>query len=233
MINMSSGEKKKLVLFDVDHTLLVCVNAHWTAYTEAFKKVYDVKLPTDFPPWHGYTDLQIIYSLMDMLKLPIDESKAQKIMQVMVEVFLKQDLSDSRLLVGVEDILVELKTHKNIIIGLVTGNIEAIAYAKLKHLKIDEYFVLGGFGNISAIRSDLVKDAIRKAEEKFGKIDKKDVFVIGDTIGDIAAARGAGTKVISVCTGDQTMEILNSKNPDYLFKNLSDTKKVLEVIKNE
>ena len=229
---MSSVNKNKLVLFDVDHTLMVDNDAHWIAYMDAFKKVYDVKLPKEFPPWHGYTDLQIIYSLMDMYKLPRDESKALEIVHAIVESFLMQNLSGSKLLVGVEEVLIELKNHHDVIIGLVTGNIEAVAYAKLRHLRIDEYFILGGFGGTSAIRYELVLDAMKKAEDRFGKIDKSNVFVVGDTSGDIAAARGAGSKVVSVCTGFESMEILKSKNPDYILEDLSDTKKFIEVRQN-
>lgn len=229
---MSSVNNKKLVLFDVDHTLMIDNGAHWNAYKDAFKKVYDIILPDDFPSWYGYTDLQIIYSLMDMYKLPRDESKALEIMQEMVESFLKQDLSGSKLLVGVQDVLIELKNHDDVIIGLVTGNIEAIACAKLKHLRIDEYFALGGFGGVSAIRHELVLEAIKKAEEKFGKIDKRDVFVVGDTTMDIAAARNSGTRIISVCTGHEPIDLLKSRNPDYIFKDLSNIKRFIEVIQH-
>ena len=231
LFNMEKDKRKKLVLFDIDNTLLVGNRAHWTAYQNAFKKVFDVILPEDFPPWSGYTELKIIYSLMDMYHIERDEEKANEIVGVMIDEFLKQDQTGTRILPGVERLLYELKDDEDMIIGLVTGNIEDIAYSKLKHLKIDEYFVLGGFGEISEIRSDLVHDAIRKAEGRFGKIDKKDVFIIGDTIHDIRAAKEAGVKVIAVATGHQNLSELKGYDPDFLFESLDD-EKVLEVIKH-
>lgn len=227
---MSKDDKKILVLFDVDHTLLTAGDFHWRAYELAFLKVFNVKIPDNFPPWYGYTDLQIIYSLMELYHIMRDERKAHEIIMIMVEEFAKMDLTGSKLLGGVEELLRGLQDYDNIILGLVTGNIEDIAYAKLRHLRIDEYFILGGFGGISEIRSELVKDAIRKAEQQFGKIDKKDVFVIGDTTGDIKAARGAGVNVISVCTGDESSELLKSFGPDFIFSDLKDTKRLIEII---
>jgi len=231
-----SGEGKRLgktlVLFDVDHTLLSSSSAHWMAYKMAFKKVYDIELPQDFPSWQGYTDLQIIYSFMKEYELGRDELKAQEIIRVMVEEFMRQDLSKSYLLSGVEELLSELKKDDDIIIGLVTGNVEDIAYAKLKHLRIEEYFVLGGFGGISDVRADLVHDAIRKAEHNYGKIDKRNIFIVGDTHNDIKAARDASVRVIAVATGHVSIDELKRHNPDYLFNNLTDTKKIIDVIKN-
>ena len=223
---------KKLVLFDVDYTLLNSTAAHWIAYKMAFRKVYSVELPQDFPHWDGYTDLQIIYAFMKEYRLGRDELKAREIIRVMVEEFMKQDLSKSYLLSGVEELLSELKKDNDVIIGLVTGNIEDIAYAKLKHLRIEEYFVLGGFGETSDVRADLVYDAIRKAEKDYGKIDKRNIFIVGDTHNDIKAARDAGVKVIAVATGYADIKELKKHDPDYLFNDLTDTKKVIDVIQN-
>jgi phosphoglycolate phosphatase-like HAD superfamily hydrolase len=152
-------------------------------------------------------------------------------MKVMISEFEKEDLSCACLMPGVPKILEKVK-DTDAIIGLVTGNLEEIAYTKLRHFKIHEFFILGGFGHISPIRSDLVEYAIKKAEEKFGKIKKSNVFIIGDTPHDIKAAKDAGVKVIATATGSYSYKEIKEKNPDYIFKNLEDTEKVIEVIQH-
>ncbi|MCK5282813.1 MAG: HAD family hydrolase [Nanoarchaeota archaeon] len=224
---------KKLVLFDVDHTLLDAGNSHKDAFVKAFKEV--LNLDFDYSGWKfgGFTDLQIIHELMDRNNIERDPRKISRIIEVMVDEFKRENLEHAYLLEGAIEILKKLKTEKDVIIGLVTGNIEEIAYTKLKHLNIDEYFVLGGFGHKSTIRSELIRMAIYEAEKKIGKIEESDVFIIGDTINDIKAARDAGVKVIAVATGMFGFEELNEKNPDYLFTDLKNTDKVIDVIKNE
>ena len=224
---------KKLVLFDIDHTLLDVGDTHKAAFAHAFKRVLGLDL--DYSTWkvHGYTDLQIIEEFMDKFGIEKDSEKIREIIKVMIDYFERQDISHSFLLDGALELVTELKKNDEVILGLVTGNIEEIAYIKLKHLDMDEYFVLGGFGHISIVRRDLVIDAIEKAEEKFGPILKLDVTIIGDTIHDITAAKDAGVKVIAVSTGAYSNDELNEKNPDYLFDNLKDTKKIKEIIEGK
>jgi phosphoglycolate phosphatase-like HAD superfamily hydrolase len=159
---------KKLVLFDIDHTLLDIGDTHKKAFAHAFKEVLRVEI--DHSRWsvHGYTDLQIIHELMDKHGYEKDPGKIAKIIEVMIDHFSQQDLAHSFLLEGAEELLNELKGKKDVVLGLVTGNIEEIGYTKLKHLGIDEYFVLGGFGDISVVRADLVDFALQKACEEFG-----------------------------------------------------------------
>lgn len=225
-------KKKKLALFDIDHTLLEIGDSHKKAFAFAFKEVLNIDI--DYSNWtlHGYTDLQIIHEFMDKNNIKKDPDKIEKIIAAMIKKFEKENLDHSILLEGVPDILRKLNSNKDVIIGLVTGNIEQIAYTKLKHLKIDEYFILGGFGDSSAIRSDLVETAIKQAGKKFGKINKSNVFIIGDTIHDIKAAKDAGVKVIAVATGTFSFDKLKGKKPDYIFHDLKDTEKIVGVIQN-
>jgi phosphoglycolate phosphatase len=223
---------KKLILFDVDHTLMDVGDSHKKVFASAFKKVLNVYV--DYKNWefHGVSDLFIIQEIMDRNGIKKDPKKIQKIIEVMIKDFERENLGHAVLLSGVNEILNKLGKDKQMIIGLVTGNLEKIAYMKLKHFKIEEFFILGGFGDISTIRSDLVKFAVKKAEFFHGKIDKKDVFIIGDTIHDIKAAKDAGVKVIAVATGAYPKEQLSKLKPDYLVDNLKDTEKIIDVIKN-
>ena len=103
----------------------------------------------------------------------------------------------------------------------------------MKHFRIDEYFILGGFGELSVTRSDLIKYAIKKAEKLFGKIEKSKVFIIGDKIHDIKAAKDSGATIIAIATGTTSYDELREKSPDYLLKDLGDTEKIISIIIRE
>ncbi|MGV8141777.1 MAG: HAD family hydrolase [Candidatus Woesearchaeota archaeon] len=229
-----ASDDKRLVLFDIDGTLVRKGKAHRQAFMKAFKEVLNLDLQSDDfgDRYQGFTDTGIIYDLMKRNEIKIDADTVKEIITVMIREFEKSDHSGMILIDGVENTLKELSRHNDIIIGLVTGNLESIAYGKLKHFNIREYFLLGGFGHISDVRSELITDAINQTEKKFGSIDKSRVFIIGDTHRDILAAKEAGVRVIAVATGHMSSEDLKQYNPDYLFEDLKDTKRVLEVIQH-
>jgi len=219
----------KLVLFDVDHTLMDIGKAHKETFGEAFEEVLGYPIHIREWKYSGYTDLEIIHTYLDEKGIEKDPDTIAKIIKVMIRNFMNKDLKDSFLLDGVPSILNELK-DKDVVIGLVTGNLEEIAYTKLKHFNIDEYFIVGGFGDASIVRADLVDIAIEKTEKQFGKVSRDNVYIIGDTIYDIKAARGAGVKVIAIATGTNSVEELTEKNPDFLFEDMKDINKVINVI---
>jgi len=222
---------KKLVLFDVDHTLMIAGKSHKEAFVMAIKEVagLDLKFPVGMS---GMTDLQIIHNLLTDNNIETEENTDKKIINVMIDYFQQADLSDAILLPGVPALLKRMQEHEDIVVGLVTGNIEEIAYTKLKHFGIKEFFLVGGFGHTSVIRSELIYDAIAHAERKIGTIKKNNVFIIGDTPHDIKAAKETGVKVIAVATGSHDVAALKKDSPNYVFNNLQDTDKIIDVILN-
>lgn len=234
MIDDQNSDKEfKLVLFDIDGTITKGNSGHWNAFAKALKEVADIEIDKeDWSRYMGYTDTGILYDQLKRHGVDITDHLMQRLFDAMSRHFLKEDLSDMRLIDGVEDLLKEFDRHDDIIVGLVTGNLEIIAFTKMKHFHIREYFVLGGFGHISEVRSELVNEAIRQAEVKFGKIARRNVFIIGDTPRDIQAAKDAGVKVIAVATGKHTIEENKKFFPDYAFDDLKNTKRVLEVIQH-
>ena len=224
---------KKLVLFDIDGTLMYVGDSHKKSFVFALKKILNIDYnKDDLKKFSGYTDLQIIHEIMDNHGIEKDPEKIAGIINAMIDEFGKANLGHSVLLGGIPELLDSLSQKKDIILGLVTGNVEEIAYTKLSHFKIKDYFALGGFGNISPIRADLVEAAVKQAE-KDEKIEKSNVFIIGDTIHDIAAAKKARVKVIATATGPYSYEQLEEESPNYLFHDLEDTEKIVNVICNE
>jgi phosphoglycolate phosphatase-like HAD superfamily hydrolase len=128
---------------------------------------------------------------------------------------------------GVNDLL-ELLANNGTLLGLVTGNLEPIAWGKLKSIHIDHYFKLGGFGSDNMNRTELVKTAVKKAQDDFNF--NGTVFVIGDTPRDIKAGFEANAKTIAVATGTYSKEELEEYGADFVFDDLRNGKNILNVI---
>jgi len=224
----------KLALFDIDKTLISSNKVHEAAFSEAFKAVYGVDTNINTISHPGMTDKQIIIEVLEKSGLERDfiVSKLDECTKVMVDYF-KKNISSGEIFLyeGVKDLL-ELLSRKNILMGLVTGNLEDIARGKLKIAGVNDYFKIGGFGSDGIDRTDLVKLAIKKAEENIGPVNNDNVFLFGDTPRDIEAAQGAGVKTIGVATGIYSEEQLKDAGADFVLENLRDAEKVLEIILN-
>ena len=109
-------------------------------------------------------------------------------------------------------------SSKDFLLGLITGNLEGIARAKLGKVNLFNYFRLGGFGNESDKREELVKSAINKAVSKFNFNLGNPVFIIGDTPNDIIAGKKSGAKTIGITTGVYDKESLLEAKPDFVIE---------------
>ena len=96
-----------------------------------------------------------------------------------------------------------------------------------------DFFKVGAFGSDSEIRSELVEKAIKDVEEKLKiRFDKNDVFIVGDTPLDIECGKNAGVKTIAVATGPYKINELEKYNPDYLFKNFSNSTSIIKAVEH-
>ncbi|MEN4005831.1 MAG: HAD family hydrolase [Methanobacteriaceae archaeon] len=220
----------KLVLFDVDRTLIERSQCHHDAFSYAFKKVYGVYVDIRIINYGGMTDPAVVIEVLKKtgLKEDIVCSRLPECMDTIVDYFLKNLKRDKiPILAGVNDLLESL-TNNGILLGLVTGNLEPIAWGKLESIHIDYYFKFGAFGSDNINRTELVKTAIKKAHDNYN-FDGT-TFVIGDTPRDIKAGFEAGAKTIAVATGTYSMDELKEQHPDFLFDDLRNVNSVLNLI---
>ncbi len=222
----------KLILFDLDETLIKGFEGHKTAFSEAFRKVYGVDTNVDIINNSGMTQRGIIIEVLkknglteEVIKPRIEE--CLKVMDESFEEIIKYD--EIIVLEGVRELLEELEKN-NILMGLVTGNSEFIARSKLKKVGLDKYFKVGGFGSEEVDRTKLVKIAIQKAGEGFGFKFNDDVFIFGDTPRDVKAGKEAGVKTVCVCTGIYSEGQLEETGADFVLPDLRDKQKILKII---
>ena len=226
---------QRLILFDIDETIIYSDGVGRRAMDAALKQVFDDSVDANTHNMSGKTDPQICYEILTNFGYSIAE--IDKRMPAAFDIYVKlleseiSNASKYGLHEGVTELLEVLKLNTDCHLGLLTGNIERGARLKLEPFKLNTYFAFGAFGSDSANRLDLPLCAHKRAEEVFAKtFAVKDIVIIGDALNDILCAQGYGVKNIITATGKTSKEALAELNPDYLFDSLADTTTVMQAI---
>ncbi|MDE1822899.1 MAG: HAD family hydrolase [Candidatus Micrarchaeota archaeon] len=226
-------ETRGLVIFDIDHTMTESGSGTDPFYF-AVSKVFGIEPAKDFKFETGKAD--VIY-LMELSRASgIDQIEIEKRMQELYAALLDfWEINGKRLyrLAGVKEILEYLK-GSGYALAVITGNIERTGRKKLELANVLGFFDMDicSFGDAFVTRGRLIEETIRKAERKYGiRIDKRKVLYFGDSALDVAAAKEAKVRICAVSTGKHTMEHLNGSSPDFLLKDLSDTAKVIGIVR--
>jgi phosphoglycolate phosphatase len=226
----------KLVLFDIDGTLLRSDGAGKRAIHRALLEVFGATGPADYH-FDGKTDKQIVRELMRLeghADHHIDASM-QRLLDLYVG-YLNEELTVStgraRVLPGVRELLAALDERREVILGLLTGNLEQGARAKLDAVGIDfDRFRIGAFGSDHEHRPELPAIARSRTKGRLGiDIHGEAMVVIGDTPADLTCGRSLGANAIGVATGRYSVEELLQHDPVAAFPDLSDTESVLRAI---
>jgi phosphoglycolate phosphatase len=207
----------KLLLFDVDQTLISTGGAGIRALNRAFQQLFSVQNAMEGILPHGKTDPGIIREIFNVrsAESPGDgyPTSLEPILNSYLT-FLKEEIESStsyRILPGILSILDLMSGRQDVIIGLATGNVEAGARIKLERGKLNRYFTFGGFGSDSENRTQLVKRGAELAAAISGyRLEPSNTFVIGDTPRDIEAGREAGFLTVGVATGKYSRSDLAS-----------------------
>jgi phosphoglycolate phosphatase-like HAD superfamily hydrolase len=226
----------KLVLFDIDGTILLTDGAGKRAIHRALREVFGSTGPDDHA-FGGKTDPQIVRELMriDGHEDPHIDDRMPLLLDRYVA-YLGEELDASaehvETMPGVHELLDALEQRDDAIIGLLTGNLVEGAKAKLGSVGIDfGRFKVGAFGSDHEMRGELPAVAQRRVRDELGlDIAGSNVVVIGDTPADIDCGRSIGARAIAVATGTYSVDDLRAHNPAAVFEDLSDTIAVLAAI---
>ena len=124
---------------------------------------------------------------------------------------------------GVRQLLGVLSKQSDVILGLLTGNLEPGARLKLEHFDLWKYFSAGAFGGETADRNSLLGVAIDRVAEVHGaRFDPSAVVIVGDTPFDVAVARSGGARSVAVATGSHDAETLTASGADVVLEDFSD-----------
>ncbi len=222
-----------LTLFDIDGTLVRGARCHYMAFVHSVSKFYGMEEDISGINYAGKTDPQILREVLKMGNIPHEkiEKDFQKCLDYMTEYYLANVHRENvKALGGVKNLLNELK-NENVLLGLTTGNLEPIAYAKLGKAGLNGFFSFGGFGSDSPIRPCLVKKALKNARELHG-FKGNQIFVVGDTPRDVKAAKPFNLQTIAVATGRYSTDELEKTGANFVLENLEDVDGFIEIINN-
>jgi phosphoglycolate phosphatase-like HAD superfamily hydrolase len=213
----------RILLFDIDGTLVSTGGAGAVAWRIAFEELHGV--PADIGKFTdaGMTDPDVGARTFEaVLGRKPSPHELTALIQRRLE-HLPDTIAASegyRVLPGVPDRLRQLSRDGHLL-GLITGNGDGAAHVKLTRADLNRWFTFGAYAAAGAERSEIVKEAVALGESMLGEdVPNTQIFVIGDTPLDIEAAHKAGCSAIGVATGHYDVDALREAGADHVLATL-------------
>lgn len=211
------------VLFDIDGTLLVTGGAGAVAWQRAFRELYGVDANIEENTQAGMTDPEIA-AIVFREVIGREGSAAERARAIAAYLgHLADAVAESggyRVMPGIEALLPRL-AERGVLLGLVTGNIEAAAHIKLARADLNRFFGFGGYGSDASERVEVTRRALERGGEVRGQpLDPERTIAVGDTPRDVAAGHGAGIRVVGVATGAYTVEQQRQAGADWALSSV-------------
>lgn len=223
----------RILLFDIDMTMVRTDGAGRAAMEEAFQRVWGVERATEGVLFDGRTDRGIFIECLERHGLggeALTPNLARLCESYLAAFPAWLAVKHGIVLPGVVDLLDAL-AGQDAIVGLATGNLRRGAQHKLGHFGLWERFSGGGFGDDHVVRAELVRAGISELVDRHClKAGDCEVIVLGDTPLDVEAAHGAGAKAFGVGTGRFTPAQLRESGAEFALDDLADTGRVMEIL---
>lgn len=227
---------KRLILFDIDGTLLSTRGAAKRAFRRAMLEVYGTTGPIDAHAFDGKTDPQIVRELLELARYEaeridtgFDALWPTYLRELAVELALPDH--ETVVLPGVTALLEALAAESaHALVGLLTGNIEGGARLKLDSARLGP-FRFGAYGSDHERRDALPAVAVRRARHLVGiEFRGRDIVIIGDTPNDVRCGCALDARAVAVATGSHDADTLRAAGAHDVFANFEDTAGVLDTI---
>ncbi len=226
---------RRLLLFDIDGTLLATGGPAKEAFRTAMVETYGTVGDIEVVSFAGKTDPQIARELLRGAGLrddAIDEGMPALWRRYLAHLELALVERPMTALPGVVDLIEALERRSGeVALALLTGNIRPGAQLKLRSAGLDGHFATGSFGSDSEDREDLAAIARARARETWGvSFAPSDVYVIGDTPRDVACGQKEGVRTLAVATGRFAAAELAAVGADWVLEDLSATDEVVDLL---
>jgi len=217
----------RLILFDIDGTLLRDGMAARIAFARALRETYQTTGPIETFRFCGMTDPECVTEIMRqagvdeaVIHQRREECLRRYVENLTTEIRIHQD---AVLFPNVRELLERLNKLDHVLVGLLTGNVLRGAELKLRRWNLEPYFRFGAYGDDHENRSVLAQIALEKARTLSGRAFRgSETTVIGDTPKDIACARAIGARAVAVATGSVSRDTLLASEPDVLLDSFED-----------
>ena len=209
--------------FDIDGTLLVTRDlVHWNALHQAMLEVFGVDTTIEGLPYHGKTDVAILRAAVARCGVTpsiFDAGIEQTLAVVRREVRANAEAIVPEVCPAIPELLSQVSL-RNKLLGVASGNLEAVGWSKLTSAGLRKFFAMGSFGDACELRTAIFDNAVAMARKLIGS--GCTVCFIGDTPDDILAARYVNAKVVAVSTGTFEVSELSRLNPDACCRSCAD-----------
>jgi phosphoglycolate phosphatase-like HAD superfamily hydrolase len=215
----------RLLLFDIDGTLLSCGPQVRGLFVNALIEVYGTAGRADSYHFHGRTDPRIVLDLLAGTGLAEAEIRErmprfQQLYLAALEAGLER--KGMRLLPGVGELLERLAERRDLTVGLLTGNWEPGARTKLSRFDLNRFFPFGAYGSDATDRDDLPPVALERAARHAGRaFHPEETLIIGDSVHDVGCAHAHGIPVLAVATGHTSAEELAAAGAEWVVPDLT------------
>ena len=231
---LCSGGAIRLVLFDIDGTLLFTGGAGKRALNRAFEELFGTRDAFTGISVAGRTDALIVDEALSRSDVIADKI-SRELFFVRYFDFLKEEIVQpgpkKGLMPGVRKLLEKLVPSPGLVSALLTGNFARAAKIKLEYFGIWNYFACGAYGDDAPSRNDLVPIAVDRARNSGISIaSPRDAIVVGDTPFDVQCATAVHARSIAVATGPFSESVLRDAGADEVLPDLSDTKRFLAAL---
>ena len=217
------AEHPRILLFDIDGTLVSTGGAGAVAWRQAFEELYGI--PADIGKFTdaGMTDPDVgartFEAVLHRKPTPLELTQLiQRRLEHLPEAVAQS--AGYKVLPGVPERLRQLSRDGHLL-GIITGNGDGAAHVKLQRGDLNRWFTFGAYAAAGGERADIVREAVQRGESMLGEdVPNTEIFVIGDTPLDIEAAHAAGCTAVGVATGHYDVDALREAGADHVLPTL-------------
>src|SRR5215217_2356668 len=219
------ADTPRILLFDIDGTLVSTGGAGAVAWRQAFEEVHGI--PADIGEFTdaGMTDPDVgAKTFAAVLHREPTPHELALLLQRRLE-HLPEAVAQSSgysVLPGVPERLRQLSRDGHLL-GLITGNGDGAAHVKLMRGDLNRWFTFGAYAGAGVDRPGIVRRAVERGEAMLGcDVPNSDIYVVGDTPLDIEAAHAVGCTAVAVATGKYDHEALREARADHVLGTLEE-----------
>jgi len=214
----------RLVLFDIDGTLIHTGGAGTKAFSLTFASVFGLKHGAERMKFAGRTDVSLVREFFRIHGVPETPENFRRFFDNYV--FLLEHIlarSDGGQCTGITEFIRKLQAlPRPPTLGLLTGNIQLGAEIKLRRYGLWDFFVMGGFADDHEDRNHIAAAALQRGRRLLDpQLQPEEIVVIGDTPFDVRCGKFIGAKTLAVATGGSRYAELKPHAADWTVENLT------------
>jgi len=224
----------RLVLFDIDGTLLSSGRRGLESFSEALRRTFGTEGDLASYRFEGRLDPVIVFELMREAGIPDDVIVERRPAALALYLDLLEEalsVDPPALKPGVADLVARVTASPSVVSALLTGNVQRGARIKLTAAGLWDHFLFGVFGDEAPRRVDLGPIALARALERTGRtFSPSETVVVGDARADVECGRAIGARVVAVATGRTSVEELRAAGADTVLSSFADVESACEAI---